>query len=88
MEIKTSLEVYPNPVSNSTTITFPVEQSQHVEISIYDLNGRLVTMLTDASFEKGNYEMTWNAADVNAGIYFLQFQSGENQEKIKLVVTK
>jgi len=88
MGIKTSLQVNPNPVINSTTISFSLEQSQIISLGIYDMNGKLVSTLANASFEEGGYEMEWNAADVNAGFYFLQLHSEENSEMIKLVVTK
>jgi len=88
MGIEASLQVYPNPVAGSTTISFSVEQSQKISLRIFDMNGRLVTTLADASFEEGEYEVIWNAADVNAGIYFLQVQTEENSETIKLAVTK
>jgi hypothetical protein len=52
------------------------------------MNGRLVKILTDATLEAGDHEITWNASDVNAGIYFVQLQSEENQERLKLIVTK
>lgn len=88
MGIEASLQVYPNPVSISTTISFSLEKSQNVSIRIFDMNGRLVATLADASLEEGEYEIVWNAADVNAGIYFLQAQSQENSVTIKLAVTK
>jgi hypothetical protein len=79
--------VTPNPVSYSTVISFSTEQSQKVSLKIFDTNGRLITTLANSSFEEGNHEIVWNA-DVNAGIYFLQFQTEENSEMTKLVVTK
>jgi Secretion system C-terminal sorting domain len=88
MGIEASLQVYPNPVAGSTTVSFSVDQSQKVSLRIFDMSGRLVTTLADASFEEGEYEIVWNAANVNAGIYFLQVQSEENFETIKLAVTK
>jgi hypothetical protein len=88
LDIKASLYVYPNPVSSSTTISFSLDQTQHVSLSVFDLNGKLVSSIADASFEEGDYEIIWNAADVNAGIYFLHFQSEENSQMLKLSVTK
>jgi hypothetical protein len=88
MEIKTSLQVNPNPVSNSTVISFSLEQSQKVSIKIFDMSGRLVTTLADASYEEGDHGIVWNASDVNSGIYFVQFQMEENSQMIKLAVTK
>ena len=86
--IENSWAAFPNPFSTSTTISFSVEQSQNISIRVFDMNGRLVTTIADASFEEGSHEIAWNAEDVNAGIYFLQFQSEEIQERMKLVVAK
>ena len=80
--------IRPNPISQSATITFTLSQSQKVSLKVFDMNGRLVTTLADYNFEKGDHEITWNASDVNAGIYFLQFQSAENLQAEKLIVTK
>lgn len=82
------LNAFPNPVSNSTTISFSLRQSQHVCLKIVDVSGRLVSTLADKIFEAGENEITWNAAEVNAGIYFLQFQTSENLQTKKLIVTK
>jgi hypothetical protein len=86
--IEASLQVYPNPVSSSTTISFSIEQSQNVSLLIFDMNGKLVSTLADKVFEEGDYEMVWNAANVNSGIYFLQVRTEENLEIIKIAVTK
>ena len=86
--ITNSLSIYPNPFSNSTTISFSLSQSQKVSLKIFDVSGRLVSTLADKVFESSENEIVWNAADVNAGIYFLQFQSAENLETEKLIVTK
>jgi len=85
----TSLNAYPNPISpgqSGTTISFSVGQTENVLIQILDVNGRVIASLANAEFQQGNYEITWNA-EVNSGIYFLQFQSAENFKTIKLSVT-
>jgi hypothetical protein len=88
MGIEASLQVYPNPVAGSTTISFSLEQTQKISLRIFDMSGRLVTTLADASFEAGDHEIVWDATDVNDGIYFLQVRSEENLEVVKLAVTK
>jgi len=80
--------IFPNPFSGSTVISFSLTQSQKVSLKIFDVSGRLVSTLADASFEEGENEIVWNAADVNAGIYFLQIKSAENFHTEKLIVTK
>jgi len=86
--IVASLQVYPNPISNSTSISFSLEQAQIVSMKIFDLNGRLVSIVTDQVFNEGDNEFTWNVENLNGGIYFLQFDSEKNQQMLKLVVTK
>ena len=80
--------IFPNPVTNTTTISFSLAQTRNVSVKIFDVNGRLVTTLADKMFETGENEIVWNAADVNAGIYFLQMQTAETLQTEKLVVTK
>jgi len=87
--LKTSLtEIYPNPASGSKNISFSLSQTRKVSLKIFDMNGRLVSTLADKIFEEGKNELMWSTENVNGGIYFLQFQSEENQERVKLVVTK
>ncbi len=86
---ETSLtEIYSNPSSDSTTISFSLSQTRKVSLKIFDMNDRLVSTLADKIFEEGKNELVLSTRNVNKGIYFLQFQSEENQERVKLVVTK
>ncbi|MBK5285550.1 MAG: T9SS type A sorting domain-containing protein, partial [Bacteroidia bacterium] len=86
--LSNEVAIFPNPVTNTTTISFSLTQSQNVSLKIFDVSGRLVSTLADKIFEAGENELAWNAEDVNAGIYFLRFQSAENLQMEKLVVTK
>jgi hypothetical protein len=83
-----SIQIHPNPISNLTTISFSLSQSGKVLLKIFNLNGRLVSTIADKIFEAGENLLTWKADEVNAGIYFLQFQSAENVKTEKLIVTK
>ena len=80
--------IYPNPVSTSTVISFTLPQSQKVSIKICDMNGRIIKTIADARFEAGQHELQWNATQVNAGTYVLQFNAGTYSEIKKLVVIK
>ena len=81
-------EIYSNPSSGSTTISFSLSQTRKVSLKIFDMNDRLVSTLADKIFEEGKNELMWSNENVNEGTYFLQFQSDENRERVKLVVTK
>src|SRR5437870_945868 len=68
--VSTSISIFPNPASNSTTISFSLEQSQKVSLKVFDMNGRLVSTLADKIFEEGKNELMWSTENVNGGIYF------------------
>jgi hypothetical protein len=80
--------VSPNPVTQSTTITFTLAQSENISVKIFDMNGKLIAVLADKTFEEGDNQIVWDATTVNAGIYFMSFQSPEFSKMEKLVVTK
>jgi hypothetical protein len=85
---ETELKISPNPLSNYTTISFSLSQSQNVSLNIFDMNGRLIKTLSDNVFEEGEHQIEFNAEKLNAGIYFLKMQAGEFLKTEKLIVTK
>ena len=89
LNYETSLtDIYPNPVSNSTTIEFSLQQKGRVSLNIFDISGRLVTTLTEAIFEKGDNDFVWNIIDLNAGIYFLRMEAEDYSKTERLSVVK
>jgi hypothetical protein len=83
-----TITIFPNPVLNSTNISFSLQQAENVSLKIFDLNGRLIQTIADNIFQEGENEVVWNADDLNAGVYFLQFQSAEYLQIKKVIVTK
>ena len=69
--------VIPNPVPRGATaqIRFDLPRSSNVEISVYNLAGRLVTRIPLAHFSAGTHELPWNPHQqrVAPGIYFMKF---------------
>jgi photosystem II stability/assembly factor-like uncharacterized protein len=88
-----ALHVYPNPVSNSTTILFSLSQPQKVLISIYDLNGRLIKILTNEEMVAGSHEIKWNVnavtgKSISSGIYILRIEAADFKDSKKIFVIK
>ncbi|HYV92903.1 MAG TPA: T9SS type A sorting domain-containing protein [Chitinophagales bacterium] len=63
-------------------------QSENVSLNVFDASGRLVSTLANKVFNAGENELVWNAADVNAGLYFLKMESENYSETIKLSLVK
>ena len=74
---------YPNPFNPSTSIEYDVPVGMHVNISIYDIRGRLVDELVDEYHKasSASYKITWNALDVSSGIYFVRMNASNNIDK-------
>jgi len=65
---------YPNPFNPATTISFNLNKSAQVKLSIYDALGRSVTVLVDAQLSEGFHSINWNSTDysgasVTSGVY-------------------
>ncbi len=76
-----SLSNYPNPfrASASTTIHFELPREAEVELTVLDLNGRVVRNLTHTNFSAGSHQLTWrgeadNGGRITAGIYFMRMR--------------
>ena len=55
-----SLCVNPNPFSSSLSISYSLPQFAEVELSVYDLSGRLIEILEKGSISSGEQTLTWN----------------------------
>ncbi len=67
---------YPNPFNPSTRIGFKVSQEGPVSLKVYDILGREVATLVNASMKPGAYEATFTAAGLSSGVYFYRLQVG------------
>jgi hypothetical protein len=79
-------EVYPNPVSQSATVSFLLNDQSSVVIKILDLNGRTLKVIADDFFSEGNHELTFNRESLSAGIYFLEVKTNEGVMIKKVVI--
>jgi hypothetical protein len=72
---------FPDPFSQSTTISFSLPASEKVSLKVLDLSGRVIKVLTDEEMNEGYHELSW---DVNerypSGSYFLTLETPEERE--------
>ncbi|MCP4710916.1 MAG: T9SS type A sorting domain-containing protein, partial [Planctomycetes bacterium] len=70
---------YPNPFNPITTINFALPRSMEISLSVFNVSGQLVAILSDGYFETGRYAQTWdgrnkNGLTVASGVYFYRLQ--------------
>jgi hypothetical protein len=79
---------YPNPFNASTVLTYDIVGDSRVTLSIYDINGNLVTTVCDGFQSAGQHQVTWDASKVASGIYFCQLSTTGFQSVQKIVLIK
>lgn len=67
--------IYPNPFNPSTTIAFSLPEPSRVQMSLYDIIGRRIRVLTDAVYEKGSYSLAFSLQGYSSGIYFVRYEA-------------
>jgi len=65
---------YPNPFNPSTTITYSLEQTGLVSLSIYNALGQRVMQLVNKSQSPGRYNVQWDASVAPTGIYYYRLE--------------
>ena len=68
---------YPNPFNPSTSIRFEIPIRSHVQLTVFDLLGREISVLVDGEIEAGFHQVQFNASNIASGMYFYQLRAGE-----------
>ena len=79
---------YPNPVQNSSTVSYSIPESGNVSIKLYDMLGFEVATLENSFRTVGSYTVTLNAANLANGTYICKIVSGNNTAVQTVTVTK
>jgi hypothetical protein len=84
---------YPNPFNPVTQINFEVPKQSFLTVSVYNLNGELVDVLTEKEYSPGRYQLNWNAENqlgqfVSTGMYIIRLSSGSFNQTKKILFLK
>ncbi len=85
--------VRPNPFNPTANIAFSLPHHAEVELAVYDVRGRLVTVLESGPRDAGPHEAVWHGTDshgnaVGSGVYFVRLVAGETIATRKMVLVK
>lgn len=79
---------YPNPFNPITNIRFDIVKAGNVKLSIYDITGKKVSVLTNEILKPGSYEVEFNASNLSSGIYYYRIEAGEFVSVKRMVLLK
>jgi hypothetical protein len=83
----------PNPFNPSTTISYTLSEQAHVRLEVYDVAGRRIAKLVDASQGPGDHRAVWDGKDsngvtVSSGIYFYRITAGDLKISKKMILVR
>ena len=84
---------YPNPFNPITTLRYGLPEDAMVNITIYDMMGRVVSNLVNNQQYGGYKSVKWNATNnqgepVSAGVYLYKIQAGDFVDTKKMILLK
>ena len=84
---------YPNPFNPVTSLRYDLPEDGLVNITVYDMMGRVVKTLVNSSQTAGYKSVQWNATNdrnepVSAGVYLYSIEAGDFRQTKKMVLLK
>lgn len=82
------LEAYPNPFNSTVSLSFRLDASSHVKLTVLDINGREIARLVDSEIDAGVHMQVWNAETLPSGLYFAQLNANGKCNSVKMTLLK
>jgi len=84
---------YPNPFNPVTSLRYDLPEDGLVNITVYDMMGRVVSNLVNSQQNAGYKSIQWNATNnigqpVSAGLYLYTIEAGKFRQTKKMVLLK
>ncbi len=79
---------FPNPFNSSTQIGFNLPVAGVVNLSVFDLSGRLISTILHKEMNAGQYSTSFDAIDMANGVYLLHLETDNTSINQKLVLVK
>lgn len=86
---KTSFFLFPNPASKQVTITYTLQNTGNIELTMYGLDGRKVSTLINNTVNAGEHsQIIPLPPGITPGIYIMQLLTGATSTVQRIMVEK
>lgn len=82
------LQNYPNPFNPETTISFSLNKSSPVKLTVYNLQGGVAAQLIDARLSAGQHSVRFNAQDLASGVYLYTLTTNDFSVSKKMTLLR
>lgn len=85
-QAKNDFKLFPNPVIESFTVEFELNENTSLDISIWDINGKIVKELYTGKGLQGNNIFSFSKSNLSNGTYFLIIKNNFNTIKNEKII--
>jgi hypothetical protein len=83
----------PNPFNPSTELRFVLPERAYVNLTVYDVEGRVVRTLAAETLAGGRHRRTWDGrndagARAGSGVYVCRLEAGSRRATVKMLLLK
>ena len=79
---------FPNPFNPTTNITFRLNNTSEVSLTVFNTLGQQVATIAQGRFAAGSHTVPFNAQNLASGVYVYQLQAGNTVLNRKLTLIK
>jgi hypothetical protein len=87
-DIPFNVEISPNPTDKDLVITLSLIDESNIELSITDINGKILKILDDIYLSPGIYQKNYSISGLSNGSYFLNLKNKGRSKTIRFEVVK
>ncbi len=85
--VNSVVQNYPNPFSQTTTITVNLKQSKSLDLKVFDVIGNLV-YTKNANGNTGENNFVFDGSSLQAGVYYYTITAGNERVTKKMILQK
>ena len=83
-----SLNIAPNPVSETATLKYNLVENSNIKISIVDINGNVIEEVLNTTKTIGNYSTAINTSNYASGYYIINVNINGKNHSLSMNVVK
>jgi hypothetical protein len=79
---------FPNPFNPVTSIIYSLKEAGIVELSVYDISGKVIYTIVNSVQQRGEYKVDFDAGKFASGVYYYTLKTKDFLETKSMVLLK
>jgi hypothetical protein len=88
VSLKVNMNIYPNPMNSSGTVSFDLPKVDKVTLTIYNMEGKVVKEIPVANSAPGQHLVTINTSDMAPGAYLATLTGTDFRQTTRFIVAR